>query len=430
MPLGIRRTSIGMKIDYRATDRARAIIASLGRTEDIRFSPSGHRLAIAAFNKSRIALLDVEIGKSGGVPEVMLTGGIEISSPAVSYPHGVDFLDDQTIAVANRQGGVAIFRIPAPNANDCDLSPIQFLGPGNGSVVHTPGSVCVSHREGGACELLICNNYADNVSRHTVDRNAGYSIVESEILLSKWLNLPDGVCASRDGRWIAISNHNTHGVLIYERCDALSEGSSPVGVLRGVSFPHGMRFSGDGRHLFLADAGAPFVHVYACGDQGWHGTRLPAASIRMMDGETYRRGRNDPQEGGPKGIDFDKSMIVLATTCEHQTLQFLDAAAVLAAASAGSPVVEVEYELGALEIDAQTRAKAWDEAERAAAARRVRELEMLASHQERRAEKFKAKAARQKAKAKRAKVKAALVTGGWPRRITASLSWLLYAFKR
>ena len=419
-----------MKIDYRATDRARAIIASLGRTEDIRFSPSGHRLAIAAFNKSRIALLDVEIGKSGGVPEVMLTGGIEISSPAVSYPHGVDFLDDQTIAVASRQGGVAIFRIPAANANDCDLSPIQFLGPGNGSVVHTPGSVCVSHREGGACELLICNNYADNVSRHTVDRNAGYSIVESEILLSKWLNLPDGVCASRDGRWIAISNHNTHGVLIYERCDALSEGSSPVGVLRGVSFPHGMRFSGDGRHLFLADAGAPFVHVYACGDQGWHGTRLPAASIRMMDGETYRRGRNNPQEGGPKGIDFDKSMIVLATTCEHQTLQFLDAAAVLAAASAGSPVVEVEYELGALEIDAQTRAKAWDEAERAAAARRVRELEMLASHQERRAEKFKAKAARQKAKAKRAKVKAALVTGGWPRRITASLSWLLYAFKR
>jgi hypothetical protein len=58
------------------------------------------------------------------------------------------------------------------------------------------------------------------------------------------------------------------------------------------------------------------------------------------------------------------------------------------------------------------------------------DLEMLASHQERRAEKFKAKAARQKAKARRAKAKAALVTGGWPRRITASLSWLLYAFKR
>ena len=419
-----------MKIDYRATDRARAILASLGRTEDIRFSPSSRRLAITAFNKSQIALLDVEVGKSGGAPEVTLTGGIEISSPALSYPHGVDFLDDQTIAVASRQGGVAIFRLPAANANDCDLSPLQFLGPGNGSIVHTPGSVCVSHGEGGVCELLICNNYADNVSRHTVDRKAGYSIVESEILLGKWLNLPDGVCASRDRRWIAISNHNTHGVLIYERSDSLNKDSSPVGVLRGVSFPHGMRFSADGRHLFLADAGAPFVHVYACDDQGWHGARMPAASIRMMEGEIYRRGRNNPQEGGPKGIDFDRSMTVLATTCEHQTLQFLDAAAVLAAASAGSPMVEVEYELGALEVDARTRAKAWDEAERAAAERRIRELEMLASHQERRAEKFKAKAARQKAKAARAKAKAALVIGGWPRRITASLGWLLYAFKR
>ena len=88
-----------MKIDYRATDRVRALVASLGRTEDIRFSPNNRRLAIAAFNKSRIAILDVEIGKSGGSPEVSLTGGFTISSPALSHPHGVDFLDDETIAV-------------------------------------------------------------------------------------------------------------------------------------------------------------------------------------------------------------------------------------------------------------------------------------------------------------------------------------------
>ena len=39
---------IGMKVDFRAGDRARAIVASLGRTEDVRFSPSNRRLAIAA----------------------------------------------------------------------------------------------------------------------------------------------------------------------------------------------------------------------------------------------------------------------------------------------------------------------------------------------------------------------------------------------
>jgi hypothetical protein len=191
-----------------------------------------------------------------------------------------------------------------------------------------------------------------------------------------------------------------------------------------------MRFGADGRHLFLADAGAPFVHVYACGDRGWHGTRMPSASIRMMAGETFRLGRKNPQEGGPKGIDFDKTMSVLVTTCEHQNLQFLDAAAVLAAASAVAPVVEVEYELGALEVDAATRAKARDVAESAAIQRRLRELELVAAHQEQRAEKFKVKAARQKAKAARAKAAAGLVIGGRPRRITAPLSWLSYAFKR
>lgn len=421
-----------MKIDYRATDRVHALIASLGRTEDIRFSPNNRRLAIAAFNKGRIAILDVEVGKSGGLPAVSLTGGFEISSSALSFPHGVDFLDDETIAVASRQGGVAIFKVPVAQDNDCELAPIQLLEAESASIVHTPGSVSVLHGEGGLCELLVCNNYADNVSRHIVDRKAGCSIVKSEILLRKWLHLPDGVCASRDGRWIAISNHNTHGVLLYDRSVSLNEDSSPVGVLRGVAFPHGMRFGADGRQLILADAGAPFVHVYACDDRGWHGTRMPAASIRMMDERAFRLGRKNPQEGGPKGIDLDNGMTVLATTCEYQSLQFLDAAAVLAAASSGSPVVEVEYELGALQVDAESRAhtRAAAEAGARATERRILELELLAAHQERRAEKFKAKAARQKAKVARAKAKAGLVIGGRPRRITAPLSWLIYAFKR
>ena len=431
--------STGMKIEYRATDRVRAMIASLGRTEDVRFSPNGRRLAIAAFNNSRVAILDVEIGKAGGSPEVLLTGGFEISSPALRYPHGVDFLDDETIAVANREDGVAIFRLPVAHASGCDLSPIQVLKPGNGSVVQTPGSVSVVHGEGGLSELLICNNYASTVSRHTVDRNAGCSIVKSEVLLRKWLDLPDGVCVSPDGRWIAVSNHNTHSVLLYERTDSLNENSSPVGVLRGAAaYPHGLRFSPDGQYLFLADAGAPFVHAYACGKEGWHGARTPAGSIRTMDERVFRSGRKNPQEGGPKGVDLDRSMTVLVTTSEHQALQFLDAAAVLATVPLALPAMDVEYELAILDVAARVKAQmrdAWAsvaaaEARVGAAEHRARTLEAAAAHHERRAEKFKAKAARHKAKAARAKAKAGLVIGGRPRRITAPLSWLFYALKR
>ena len=414
-----------MRIEYRADDRARAIIGGLGRTEDVRFSPNNRRLAIAAFNGGRIAVLDVEVGKAGGSPDVQLAGGLEISSPVLSYPHGVDFVDDDTLAVANRGGGVAIFKLPVGHAGHCELSPIQFLAPGKGSIVFTPGSVSVVQGEDGRCELLICNNYADNISRHVMDRHGDCAILESEILLRKWLNLPDGVCASRDGRWIAVSNHDSNGVLLYDRLQALNEDSSPVGVLRGVAFPHGLRFSADSRRLILADAGAPFLHVYACGTEGWHGTRMPAASFRVMDEQVFRSGRKNPQEGGPKGIDFDRSMTVLATTCEYQALQFLDAAAVLALAPSGLPVVEVEYELGVLEMAARRKAHAAEVKARAAAAGR-----RYGALQKARAEKFKAKAARLKDKAARAKARGGFVIGDRPWRLTAPLSWLYYAIKR
>lgn len=418
-----------MKIEYRADDQTQALIGALGRTEDLRFSPSNRRLAIAAFNGARIAILDVQVGKAGGMPDILLTGSMAISSPVLSYPHGVDFLDDDTLAVANRGGAVAIFKLPPGQSGACDLSPIQVLEPGHGSLVFTPGSISVVQGRDDSCELLVCNNYADKISRHVVARRDGCFIVESEVLLGKWLNLPDGVCASRDGRWIAVSNHNSNNVLLYDRSTGLNEASSPVGVLRGITYPHGLRFSPDSRHLILADAGAPFVHVFARGEEGWHGTRMPAASIRVMDEQVFRPGRKNPQEGGPKGIDFDRSMSVLATTCEFQPLQFLDAAAVLALAPSGSAAVDVEYELGVMEMTAHFRAHAAKTRVRAAVAeRKVRKLEQYAARQKKRAEKFKNKAARLKERAARSKAPAGI--GDRPWRLTAPFSWLYSAIKR
>ena len=268
-----------MKIEYRAADNVRAIINSLGRTEDIRFSPNNRRLAIVAFNRSVVAVFDVEIAMAGGTPNVSLTGGIEISSPCLRYPHGADFLDEETLAVANREGGIAIFKLPPACGGAIELSPVRVLAAGDKSLLFTPGSVSVAREDGGLYQLLVCNTYGDTVTRHVVDRDAGCTLIESKLLLKKWLNLPDGVCVSHDRRWTAISNHNSNGILLYERSELLNEHSSPDGVLRGVHFPHGLRFSADGRYIFVADAGAPLVHVYSNDGNGWHGTRAPAASF-------------------------------------------------------------------------------------------------------------------------------------------------------
>lgn len=354
-----------MEIDYEAPESVRAVVHCLGRTEDIRFSPNNRRLAIAAFNRHTVAVLDIDIAPRSGAKRILLSGVVEISSSCLNRPHGLDFVDGETLAVANRDGDVALFKLPAADNQRCELSPIQTLPAGNGSLLSAPGSVSVIRSDGAGCELLVCNNAGHSVTRHLIDRD-GRSIRSGSVLLKRWLNLPDGVCVSKDRQWIAVSNHNTHGVLLYQWSPSLNEFTNPDGVLRGGYFPHGLRFSADGRYLFVADAGAPFVHVYANGGEGWRGARTPAASVRIMDEPLFLRGRQNPQEGGPKGLDIDSGMNVLVVTSEHQPLAFFDLPAMLQEVSFQPQALSVEYEFGILQQAERLRTRA-DQAEGRAA---------------------------------------------------------------
>ena len=242
---------------------------------------------------------------------------------------------------------------------------VQVLACRKGSIVFTPGSVSVVQAEDGRRELLICNNYADNVSSHAWTSRAAVPLAKSEVLLRKWLNLPDGVYGSRDGRWIAVSNHNSNGVLLYDRSQALNGDSSPVGVLRVAHYPHGLRFSADNQAPVCRRRRRPMSS--SMHDGGGMARHADAGQVDPCDGRAGFRsgGRKNPQEGGPKGIDFDRSMTVLAATCEYQPLASLTGAAgelsrpcsswtcggrARTAAPSGSPAVDVEYELGVLEV--------------------------------------------------------------------------------
>jgi hypothetical protein len=204
------------------------------------------------------------------------------------------------------------------------------------------------------CEVLICNNDGHTVTRHLLDCDAGRAIRNSEILLHKYLNIPDGVSVSLDRRWIAVSNHNTHNVLLYENSPALNSDAEPDGILRGAYYPHGLRFSADGRHLFVADAGAPYLHIYAQDPDQWRGVRNPLATVRIMDEAVFKRGRHNPEEGGPKGLDIDACSNILVVTSECQPLAFFDVPVLLQHAIAGGSareqkILSISHELSLME---------------------------------------------------------------------------------
>ena len=322
-------------IQYTATDAAQRVIDGLGRTEDVQFSPTQRRLAVAGFHANRIAVFDVEIARVAGEPRVALNEVVEIDSATLKGPHGLCFLDEDTLVVANREGSVEVLAVPAPDAgSDGGAAPRRtVLGGASGQIV-TPGSVAARVLDDDTIELLVCNNYVNSVTRHVLDRRRGFVATSDGLLLQRRLEVPDGICFSPDSRWIAVSNHSTHSVLLYDRSRDLGPDREPDGVLRNILCPHGVRFTFDQEFILVADAAARYVNVYKKEGETWGGTRDPVRLFEVMSPAMFARGRFNPQEGGPKGIDISKDKNVLVTTCESQTLAFFDVDEVVRVAEA------------------------------------------------------------------------------------------------
>ena len=329
---------MNMRLDVTAPTEVLQALDRLRRTEDLHFSPSGRRLALAGFGGDRIVIIDVAIAASPTGTKVALTGCLELASSSLSQPHGVFFLDDATLFVANRGGGVSVLPVPPGGTGHRTLTVPTLETMRGNKWLHSPGSVTISRIDRDRYALLVCNNYAHYVSRHILAAGEPLAVESNGILLSNGLTIPDGIAVDREGRWIAVSNHSGHNVLLFENTPQLDLNSEPAGILGKVACPHGLRFTPDDNFVLVADAGAPYVHVYARDCGTWHGERDPVASWRTMDDATFLRGRYNTEEGGPKGIDIDPGMSVLVTTCEHQTLAFFDLPELLRSRRSSGPI--------------------------------------------------------------------------------------------
>lgn len=311
------------ELGFDAPPGVRDALSRLGRSEDLRFSPENRTLAIAGFAQHKLLLLTFASTR-GAQPAVEFSDFLEIRSPGVGLVHGLDFIDERTLVVANRDGSVAVLRIPDGDfgGREIALEPEVTL---RGRHIQNPGSVAVVDGGGGSIGLLVCNNYVHRVTRYDLDRidfgERGHELV------ARWgLNVPDGIALSHDSQFMAVSSHKTHDVKVYLNADPAGADRKAVAELCGVRYAHGLRFTpGDG-HVLVADAGAPIVRVYELGD-GWSGEKAPVRSCVVLDRETFLQGHKNPEEGGPKGLDIDGSGQVVALTCEEKALSLFPLAA-------------------------------------------------------------------------------------------------------
>src|SRR5258706_476577 len=115
-----------MQLEYSAPENVRDVIAALGRTEAAKFSPNNCRLAVTSFSRNRVAIFDLCIAASPDGRKISITDAAEISSAYLKQPHGVDFIDDERIVVANRGGDTTIFELPSGGGSH-DLVPLEVI---------------------------------------------------------------------------------------------------------------------------------------------------------------------------------------------------------------------------------------------------------------------------------------------------------------
>ncbi len=313
------------RISFVPNDGAKTALANLGRTEDVQFSPDNRRLAIAGFDRNKVLILDIKIKTVKGKILVLGEDWLEITSSSLNYPHGLFWIDSNTLIIANRSADAPIIKIPSekPDSRTVEIMPIETIKRSR-DLLRSPGSVSASKIGQDLYDVVICNNYTHNVSRHLLDARDSFASNGSCRLLAKGLDVPDGISHSHSGEWLAVSNHNKNAVFIYRNDNSLDEESEPAGKLRGMFYPHGLRFSHDDMYIFVADAGAPLVHVYKMDHRRWSGKHFPAYDVRVIDHETFIRGHVNPQEGGPKGIDLTNDDRVLVVSCEEEPIVFFD----------------------------------------------------------------------------------------------------------
>ena len=320
-PLSLLDSRVKISMDEVTCD----FLNNIGRTEDIRFSSDNKKLAIAGFHENCILLMDIDIHYSNQKPEVNIIKCIKIISKHFKEPHGVDFIDNDYLVVASRQGNVTLFDIRnLPSNSTCvELRPIRVIKYVSlYRRLNSPGSVCILNSRDDEIDILVCNNYSHKISRHVIPLKSRFKFVKNSVFIDKGLTIPDGIAINKNKSRLAISDQETKRVLIFNLMKGISPGSEYIGELRDAGSPHGVRFSDDGKKIFIADGGSPLINVYQSQSGDWSGSYYPSKILICMTDDDYLKWHTNPHEGGPKGLDITKDGSLLAISTHAVPLDF------------------------------------------------------------------------------------------------------------
>lgn len=278
----------------------------INHPEGIAFSPSGNLVAIANAGGSNVLFFQASDCCSTGTKSqpVFVINGLD--SP-LKYPHDLDFtLDGEHLAVACPGDNRVIIYKRNVQSGFYEEKPLAVIeGSKGGLLAISAVKYCPNGNYLGVCDVAGYQIALYHYNGENYD-SMPYQVIRAP---SDILKQPDGLGFSKDGKWLAVTSHGNHSVLIFERKFLSQEYSNtPAEILKGeetlFTFTHSLCFHPIDDTLIVSSAGgrktlslfkkiSELVPRY---------TSSAAQAIEIYNPETIYMQEFYPEEGGVKGI--------------------------------------------------------------------------------------------------------------------------------
>lgn len=265
-------------------------VSEVGRVEAVHLSPNLKKIAYASFDLNKIIIFDIEKEKEIFKIKKYISLGINLNGP-----HDFAWIDNSTLAIANRNGPAIIFSI---DKNEIILE-IDDLASFTNSVEVI--------KQKGHVKIFFCNT-KNFVSQYEIDKN--YHIISKNIFLEDHLKVPDGISSSPSKENLAITSALNNKIFIYN----LKENN--FFEMQGSNRPHGITFITDDIVL-SSEGGSPFINVWNVKD------KEIKYKIKALSKKQFNL-RGSKIEGGIKGICFHPKFNFLFLTCPNAPFLIFD----------------------------------------------------------------------------------------------------------
>lgn len=279
------------------------------RTEDVCVSPSKKYIAFTGFETHKILILSINTQLN------IFDKYLVVTCKGFKKPHGVAWLDDNTLVVANRFLNTIVFSFLNEDVSDThknitvyDILKHQII---KDYKDYKCSCVRACHRSDTTYDIFVCSNTEGYVLQFTYDTSL-HSTLNSHVLFDSVLAIPDGIALNKNKSLIAVTDYKHSSTFIFHYSFNTYE-STLIATLKGAKFPHGVVFLNDSKILTTC-GGTPYVYEYSNTKEIWGGEYMFTSKYRCVEEELYNKHHINEMEGGAKGIDVYDNYII--TTCE------------------------------------------------------------------------------------------------------------------